>query len=501
MKMINIITNDNSIKTQDPYELVRAFYGEEEVNVIHEEDLIYENIKGDILEIKLCNELYQVSLIRNYVIIDKEKASYLDKKFYRKEKASRNNTIKYLIYKVLDRNLETNLPWGILTGIRPVKVAKMLLDKGLTYNQTMDVLTNSYMLRADKAKLLTEVSSSQRVILESIAINSYSIYIGIPFCPTKCFYCSFPTLIADKHSDFMSDYVDCIINELEDTHLMMNNWDINTVYIGGGTPTSLPVDLMEYILKYINDNFSGVKELTVEAGRPDTIDLDYLHLFKKYNVNRISINPQTMNDITLKTIGRKHSAEDIIQTYRLSKKVGIETVNMDLIVGLPGEDSKDMENTLRILETLQPDNLTVHTLAMKKGSDYILERDNYFMASADEIQKMLSLTSEFALRNNMIPYYLYRQKQIMGNFENIGYCRIENPCVYNISIMEEKETIIGIGMGSTTKLYNKVYNSIDTISNFRNLREYMQRLSELKTRKRQKIKEVEESWDNIQLDT
>ncbi|WP_422485230.1 coproporphyrinogen dehydrogenase HemZ [Gudongella sp. DL1XJH-153] len=498
--MINITTNDNSIKTQDPYELVRAFYGDKEVRIIHENNSMYENIEGDILEITLFDEFYQVSLIRNDRIIDKEKASYLDKEFYRGEKASRNNTIKHLIYKVLDRNLKTELPWGILTGIRPVKVSKMLIDKGMTYNEIIDVLTNSYLLRDDKAKLITEVSYSQRMILESIARNSYSIYIGIPFCPTKCFYCSFPTLIASKHSDFMSDYVDCIINELQDTLTMMKNWDLNTVYIGGGTPTSLPISLMKKILSYINENFSGIKELTVEAGRPDTIDMEYLQLFKGYKVNRISINPQSMNDNTLKVIGRKHSAEDIIETYRLSKKVGIETVNMDLIVGLPGEDRKDMENTLRILETLQPDNLTVHTLAMKKGSEFILERDNYFMASADEIQKMLSLTSEFALRNNMIPYYLYRQKQIMGNFENIGYSKRENPCVYNISIMEEKETIIGIGMGSTTKLYNKVHNSIDTIANFRNLREYMDRLSELKSRKRQKIKEIEDSWDKIHLD-
>ncbi|MGM0395774.1 MAG: coproporphyrinogen dehydrogenase HemZ [Bacillota bacterium] len=499
--MVKILCEDVNIKTHDPYELVRAFYSEEEVQVVDDRTFITEEKDEDAVRISMDNNIYRVSLLRGNEIVDTEEIPYSKLDFYRNERASRNNTVKHLIYKVLDRNLKTNLPWGILTGTRPVKIAKILMDKGLDIDETLDTLTEAYLLRPDKARLIIQVSIGQKKILESIEKNSYSIYIGIPFCPTRCFYCSFPTLNADKYGSSMERYVENLIHELEDNASMMEKWAINTIYIGGGTPTSLPVELMERLLKYIDKKFIGVNELTVEAGRPDTINSEYLELFKRYNVDRISINPQTMNDDTLKIIGRRHSSEDILTTYKLSKDIGIETVNMDLIVGLPSEDRKDIEDTLKKLEPLQPDNLTVHTLAVKKGSDFIDDRKNYSMASAEEIQEMLRLTAKYAEKNNLIPYYLYRQKQIMGNFENIGYSRPDNPCLYNISIMEEKETIIGIGMGSTTKLYNKLEDSIETIANFRNLKEYMDRLSELELRKRQKIKGIEDSWSQIQLDT
>jgi oxygen-independent coproporphyrinogen-3 oxidase len=255
------------------------------------------------------------------------------------------------------------------------------------------------------------------------------------------------------------------------------------------------------LLDYINTRFEGIKELTVEAGRPDTIDREYIELLKNHKVNRISINPQTMDDVTLRIIGRNHSAKDIIDAYTLSKDIGIETVNMDLIVGLPGENRTNMEETLRTIRSLEPDNLTVHTLAVKKGSEFILDKGKYPIASGDEIQEMLYLASEFAKENKMIPYYLYRQKQILGNFENIGYSKKNNPCLYNVSIMEEKETIIGIGMGSTSKFYNKMEDSIDTFANFRSIRDYLGRLPEQKTLKRQKINKIEKSWCKLDLDT
>jgi len=501
MNMIFILVNDNKIKTHDPYELVRAFYGNEEIRIIGLDSVDSINPDSDLISIFLHGDNYKVSLRRNKVVVDSEEMSYREKVFYRGETASRNNTVKHLIYKLLTRNIEARPPWGILTGIRPVKVAKMLLDKGLGQEEAIEVLRDSYLLRPDKARLITEVSRTQRPILDSLAKNSYSIYIGIPFCPTRCFYCSFPTLIANRNIHVMEGYVDSLIEELEDTKAMLEGWHINTVYIGGGTPTSLPKELMGRLLDYINVNFKGFNELTVEAGRPDTIDRAYLELLKNKGVNRISINPQTMDDETLVLIGRKHTAKDIVEAYRLSKDIGFETVNMDLIVGLPGENRNNIAETLRAIKTLDPDNLTVHTLAVKKGSEFILDKNSYSLAESSEVEEMLQLTWEFAEENNMIPYYLYRQKQIMGNFENIGYSKKHNPCLYNVSIMEEKETIVGIGMGSTSKFYNKLENSIDTLANFRSIRQYMERLPEIKRRKRQKINEIETSWNKIELDT
>ncbi len=501
MKMIYILVDDNRIKTHDPYELVRAFYGNSKINIIGPDSKETLDKLSETIHISLQDEVYKVSLLRNNILVDFEKMSYPGKDFFRGDGASRNNTVKYLIYRLLSRNLDTKPPWGILTGIRPVKVAKILMDKGLSQENIIEVLTDSYLLSPDKARLIADVSITQKPILDSLDKNSYSIYIGIPFCPTRCFYCSFPTLIADRNNDIMKEYVDSLIEELEDTYSMMCNWHPNTVYIGGGTPTSLPKELMSKLLFHINMRFGGIKELTVEAGRPDTIDREYLELLKSNRVDRISINPQTMDDNTLRIIGRKHSAKDIVEAYRLSKEIGIETVNMDLIVGLPGENRRSVGETLKIIGKLEPDNLTVHTLAVKKGSEFILDREKYEITPTVEIQEMLRMASEFAKENGMIPYYLYRQKQIMGNFENIGYSKKDNPSLYNVSIMEEKETIIGIGMGSTSKFYNKLDKTIDTLANFRSIREYMERLSELKSRKRQKINEIEASWSKLYLDT
>jgi oxygen-independent coproporphyrinogen-3 oxidase len=499
--MVYILANDNRIKTQDPYELVRAFYGDGDIEIIDMDKRDQTTLNSETVSISIEGDVYKVSLLRGNTLIDSEQMSYHQKDFYRGETASRNNTVKHLIYKILSRKLDTELPWGILTGIRPVKVSKMLMDKGLAQEDAIDILVDSYLLREDKARLITDVSLNQNPILAALKKNSYSIYVGIPFCPTRCFYCSFPTLITHKNKDIMEEYVNSLIEELEDTCSMMGSWDLNTVYIGGGTPTSLPKELMERLLDYINTRFEGIKELTVEAGRPDTIDREYIELLKNHKVNRISINPQTMDDVTLRIIGRNHSAKDIIDAYTLSKDIGIETVNMDLIVGLPGENRTNMEETLRTIRSLEPDNLTVHTLAVKKGSEFILDKGKYPIASGDEIQEMLYLASEFAKENKMIPYYLYRQKQILGNFENIGYSKKNNPCLYNVSIMEEKETIIGIGMGSTSKFYNKMEDSIDTFANFRSIRDYLGRLPEQKTLKRQKINKIEKSWCKLDLDT
>lgn len=493
MTMVKIIFNDKNIKSQGPYELVRAFYGDLEIQVNYQQFIENTETDEECIIVSKINETYNVFLKRNGKIIDEEKIKY-PVYLYKNHMFSRNNTVKYLIYKILSRNLQNSPSWGILTGIRPVKLARQLMDKGFKRKELVNILTKFYLLKPSKVNLIMDVSLSQKQIVDSIDKNSYSLYIGIPFCPSKCLYCSFPTMLARKNQGIMEAYLDRVIEELKYTAEMMDKWNINTIYIGGGTPTSLPINLMEKLLDFINNNFFKINELSIEAGRPDTLNLEYIQLFKKYNVDRISVNPQTMNNITLKTVERPHSAEDIINIYKMSKNNGIKIVNMDIIIGLPGENINDVKNTLKELERLQPDNLTVHTLAIKKGSKIILNKSNIDLPKTNEINEMLKMTHDFAYKNNMIPYYLYRQKQIIGNFENIGYSKKNNPCFYNISIMEEKETIIGVGMGSTTKFYNKITNSIETIANYRSINEYMENISEMISIKRDKINEIEDSW-------
>lgn len=491
--MVKLIFTNKFIKSHGPYELVRAFYGDEEIKVNYQKVIDTTDADEDIIIVSKNDEIYSVYFKRNGEITDEERITY--PVFFHKEKRfSRNNTVKYLIYKILKRNLQNCPSWGILTGIRPVKLVQQLIDQGIERKDIINILLEYYLLQPSKANLIMDISLSQKQILDAIDKNSYSLYIGIPFCPSKCSYCSFPTLVSGTNNDIMVSYIDSIVKELQYTIEIMDKWNINTIYIGGGTPTSLPIKLMEKLLGFLNNNFSGVNELTIEAGRPDTLNLEYLQLFRKYSVDRISINPQTMNNLTLRTIEREHSAKDIIDVYRLYKDNGIKTINMDIIIGLPGENSYDVENTLKELELLKPNNFTVHTLAIKKGSNMILDRDNLNVPKTSEIKEMLKMAHDFAYKNNLLPYYLYRQKQIMGNFENIGYSKKHNQCHYNISIMEEKETIIGVGMGSTTKFYNKTTNSIETIANYRSINEYMESFLPLISIKKEKINEIEDCW-------
>jgi len=266
---------------------------------------------------------------------------------------------------------------------------------------------------------------------------------------------------------------------------MMKDRKLDSVYIGGGTPTSIPIRELERIIQTVYQEFGEhIKEFTVEAGRPDTIDKEVLQMLKDNNINRISINPQTMNDKTLKIIGRNHSSQDIIKAYNMAKDIGIPTINMDLIIGLPGEGIEEIGHTLNLLGKLDPENLTVHTLAVKRGSKYSENIDKFDRKDIDIIQNMIDETKLFAEKMHLNPYYLYRQKHMLGNFENIGYAKEGYECIYNISMMEEKETIIGAGMGSSSKIYYMRENRIGRIPNFKDLKEYINRIDELLEKKK-----------------
>lgn len=485
--MLNLCTKALDVNTHEIFELVRAFYPNNEI-------LINSDFMKDRIDISYVDSSYIIELHRDSYLKDREVISIDAINIHRDSKATKKTALKKGLFFLLSRDVNYRLPWGILTGIRPVKIVEDLHLKGLTENNIKSILTKDYLISNEKADLMIKVSNRQRPILESLRKNSYSLYISIPFCPTRCIYCSFPTLTMNKYKNLMDDYLSKVKKEVLAITNMMKNWEINTVYIGGGTPTSISIEQMEELILLVKDNFKNIKEFTIEAGRPDTIDYDYLKLFKDYDIQRISINPQSMNDKTLKIIGRQHSSKDITHTYIMAKEIGIPIVNMDLILGLPDEGIHELRYTLDKIGELDPDNLTIHTLAIKKGSKFIQEKDNYSIRDSKELELMLEECSKFTKSMNLHPYYLYRQKQILGNFENVGYCKDDNPCLYNISIMEEKETIIAVGMGGVSKFYNRNLDKLTRLSNFRDIHEYLSRVDELILEKEKNIKSIEKTF-------
>jgi len=473
--MISIFCEDIEINYIDLYELVRSFYPFEDIQCIN--SVNQKNNADYLIEIRSNDtnciaNAYINGQLRERVCMDLKSTL-----IYRDAITTKKITVKKALYRLLNKLTEIDLPWGILTGIKPVKIPSFLLKYGLRKESIEDILVNQYYLSKSKAKMAVDIAVSQHRIIDNIKNNNYSLYINIPFCPSRCSYCSFPSLPIGKYKNIVYEYTDKLIEEIKAVSNYMSGFEVNTIYIGGGTPTSLPIELIEKILFNIKLLYPNTIELTVEAGRPDTIDFEKLSIMYKYGVDRISINPQTMNDSTLKVIGRKHSSEDVIKTYTIAKEVGIKTVNMDLIIGLPGECIEDVKTTLKKLEPLRPDNLTVHALAYKKGSA-LTNNNEYELSTSNIVEKMQNECIKFAYSNSLSPYYLYRQKMMVGNLENIGFSRGDNPCIYNISMMEEKETIIGCGMGATSKIYNKGNDSFKRIANPKDINLYFERFYE-----------------------
>lgn len=337
--------------------------------------------------------------------------------------------------------------WGILTGIRPTKLALKLYRAKGNYSEAKEELMSLYRVSEDKADLLIDVIKTEEPYLR-VDPARHSVYIGIPFCPSKCSYCTFTSFQADCWPEAFKQYVDVLIRELEaGKHWLENCYSI---YLGGGTPTSLTEGDFAKLLKTIRALIGHRQiEFTVEAGRPDSITREKLLTMKKYGVNRISINPQTMQNGTLERIGRKHDAKAIVDCYNEAREVGFGHINMDLILGLPGEDEKDVGATLAQVIDLHPQSITVHTLAFKRGSKLSESRVEYAQGAA--IDRALRLVQETMTREGYHPYYLYRQKNMVGNYENVGYCQPGYESVYNIIIMEECTSIIAFGAGAISK--------------------------------------------------
>ncbi len=354
-------------------------------------------------------------------------------------------------------------PWGILTGIRPAKVAGSLLKNGKGVVRAKRILRDEYFLNPQKAALAVSVAATENRIIKKMPDNSCSVYISIPFCPSRCAYCSFVSYTTKRLLSMIDEYLDTLIKELEDTFNTINELGqkVVSIYIGGGTPTTLNTSQLKRLFDKINENINttDLLEFTLEAGRPDTITEAKLRLAKENGVTRVSVNPQTLNDDILREIGRRHTTEDFYNAYDIAKKSGIKDINVDLIAGLPGDDFKNFSETIDKIIELQPSNITVHTFCVKKASDALRNNSNIYSINDTDTAKCVSysqLKTKFA---SYKPYYMYRQKNTIGNLENVGFSLEGSEGYYNIFMMEEKQSIFAVGAGAVTKLVS--YNSED----------------------------------------
>lgn len=382
-----------------------------------------------------------------------------------------------------------NFSWGVMCGIRPAKNVRELADEGYSEREIRDIFKNVYEVSDEKTDLSLTVAKNEKDILSDIGKNSVSLYIGIPFCPTRCVYCSFVSTDIRVSGKYMSEFVQKLLLEIDKTAEIIKDIGlyVENIYIGGGTPTTLSSDDFEKIFKRIYSGFdiSKVREFTVEAGRPDTITREKLEVLKKYGVNRISINPQSMNDSVLKKIGRSHSSQMIYDSYNLAREIGFDVINMDLIAGLPGETPQMFNNSLDKIIELKPENITVHSLCLKRAARFKLT-DNE-LAKSEYMNEMLSYTQKRMNEMGYSPYYMYRQKNSSGNLENVGYAMPNTMSAYNVNIMEEKQTIIALGGGGSSKLI--LGDRIERIFNFKDPLEYINRFDEI-IKKKDEIAEI-----------
>ena len=401
------------------------------------------------------------------------------------------SAVKRQVYKALVQYTKKEMPWGVLTGIRPAKIVHEMLDNNHDKEFILERLKNYYFLSENKADVVYNVALSEKKILDSTKTDMVSLYIGIPFCPTRCLYCSFTSNPIKKYEKMVGSYMAALVKEIRSVGKMLNDraLKIQSIYIGGGTPTSIDAQHLGILLREIESTFcfDSVREFTLEAGRPDSITLEKLETIANSKVNRISINPQTMKDETLLRIGRSHTSLDIIEAFKLARKLKFDNINMDVIAGLPGEKFEDFLYTLHEIEKLCPENITVHTMSIKRASRLKDEKDHYKLTDASEVAQMVDAAYEFITGMGLLPYYLYRQKNILGNLENIGYARPGTESIYNVQIMEERQTIFALGAGATTKIVYPKENRIERIFNVKSVEEYITRIDEMIQRKEEML--------------
>ena len=404
------------------------------------------------------------------------------------------NEIKRSMYGMLCALTGKELPWGTLTGIRPTKIAMTKLSEGWSADDIRSYMKETYYTSDEKIELAIDVAERERRLLSTIDYKKgYSLYIGIPFCPTTCLYCSFTSFPIGKWQGRTHLYLDALFQEMEYVADRMKDKPLETIYFGGGTPTSLSPEDLDAILNKLEATFpmEKVQEFTVEAGRPDSITREKLQVLRNHGITRISINPQTMKQETLDLIGRRHTVELVKEQFHLARELGFDNINMDLIVGLPEETLEDVQATMEQIKELNPDSVTVHSLAIKRAARLNIYKERYGNLKITNTQEMIDMTARYAEEMGLKPYYLYRQKNMAGNFENVGYAAPGKECIYNILIMEEQQTIMACGAGTTTKVLYPSENRLERAENVKEVEQYIERVGEMLERKERLISVME----------
>ncbi|MBQ5323504.1 MAG: coproporphyrinogen dehydrogenase HemZ [Oscillospiraceae bacterium] len=438
-----------------------------EVADIPAEDFIYTGVFGDEISVRIKMDGKDLSA----------KAETSEGKAAKME---------YLLYEILSEITGLKPKWGTLTGIRPVKLALQMMDKGISADEVRRRFKEERLVSDEKLDLLLSTAEHEQAIRALSKPESVSMYISIPFCPSRCSYCSFTSHAIEKAAKLIPQYVDLLCEELRDTAVLMEELGLRleTVYMGGGTPTVLTPEQLDRVLSTARSSFDfgGVRELTVEAGRPDTITPGKLEVMKKNGVDRISINPQTMDDGVLELIGRKHTAKDVVDAFYMARSFGFDNINMDLISGLPGDDFDKFRKTIDSVLELEPENITLHTLTVKRSANLAGDAQKMLSRSVDEM-------NEHAFRcfyeAGYYPYYLYRQKGTVEALENTGFCKPGKEGIYNVFIMDETHSILATGAGGVTKLKDPHGPKIERIFNFKFPYEYIDRFDLMNERKEQ----------------
>lgn len=467
--MISLLLEDMTFE-QDIRELLMAFYPEEKYIYTNEDVFLSLFLSKESIE-------YHIKIKSEDNVL--EFSSPL-----RETKFDTKNDLKRNIYINLLKLGNKELPWGTLTGIRPTKIVMEMLENDMSLEDIKKHLKEVYLVSDKRIKLCTDTAKNEFNILKKIDYkNGYSLYIGIPFCPTRCLYCSFTSYSIAQWKKDTDTYVEALCKELLAVSKMYKGKKLQTIYMGGGTPTSLEGYQLSKILNVVKKNFdlSNLLELTVEAGRPDSITREKLEALKEVGVDRISINPQTMQQKTLDLIGRHHTIEDIFESYKLAREVGFENINMDFIIGLNGETLEDVIDSFTKVKSFAPESITIHSLALKRAARLNTENKREIMDN-DLILSMINTATDTCADLGLEPYYLYRQKNMAGNLENIGFSKPGKECLYNILIMEEKQTIIACGAGTSSKI---VFGDgrIERIENVKDPKLYIERLDEMIMRK------------------
>ena len=470
----------------DIHSLIKAFFPEENVSATAEEKKYDEEITRMF---QICYGEKEISSAWDGITSGKKGEVSFEVDF--SDRQATKNQLKQKLYQVLSDITGEKLPWGTLTGIRPTKIPMKLLEEGKSKAEIRSYMKDTYFASDEKIELSIDIAERELEILKKIDYeNGYSLYIGIPFCPTTCLYCSFTSFPLVSWRTKVDSYLDALEHELDYVAVKFGKKHLNSIYIGGGTPTTLEPYQLDRLIRKIRCSFdlSDCLEFTVEAGRPDSITREKLETLKKWGITRISINPQTMKDETLKIIGRRHTVAQTVESFQMARELGFDDINMDLIMGLPEESLEDVKNTLDQVKALKPDNLTVHSLALKRAARLNMFKEDYKDYKMVNTTEHMDLTAEYAKEMGLEPYYLYRQKSMAGNLENVGYASPGKAGIYNILIMEEKQTIVACGAGTVTK---RVYGDgrIDRCDNVKDVKLYMEKIDEM-IRRKQKLFEA-----------